>query len=127
VKVKKKQAHLGERIKRLRAFKGLTQQDLAAAIGKTRSLVSYLERTGNINPYTLQEIANALQVNTDQLENLATTDRVLAVADTVLEEPKTVYTPTTEKLLQQLQEEIIFLKDTVNHQWQLLHELAKSK
>ena len=40
----------------------MSQEDLAKAIGKTRSLISHLETSGNINKYTLQEIATALKI-----------------------------------------------------------------
>lgn len=111
---------MGQKIKRLRAYRGLTQEDLAKSLGKTRSLVSFFERTGNINKYTLQEISQLLNTTPEELEN-----------DTIHVSPAA---PTThsfagpqEKLISQLQEEISFLKETINHQWQLLKELSKSK
>jgi transcriptional regulator with XRE-family HTH domain len=73
--VKNKNNHLGQKIKRLRAFKGMTQEDLAAALGKTRSLVSYFERTGNINSYTLQEITLILGSNPEEIELLEISKR----------------------------------------------------
>jgi transcriptional regulator with XRE-family HTH domain len=118
--VKKSKEHLGQKIKRLRAYRGLTQEDLAKSLGKTRSLVSFFERTGNINKYTLQEISQLLNTTPEELEN-----------DTIHVSPAT---PTThsfggpqEKLISQLQEEISFLKETINHQWQLLKDLSKGK
>ena len=123
--MKKSKFHIGEKIKRLRAFKGLTQEDLANSIGKTRSLISFLERTGNINKYTLKEIAAALGLNIDELENL---------------NPENIQTTSSEKgfventndnayqkLVEQLQTEIIFLKQTINQQWSLFDKLSKRK
>ena len=118
--MKKSKEHLGQKIKRLRAYRGLTQEDLARSLGKTRSLVSFFERTGNINKYTLQEISTLLNTTPEELEN-----------NTIhISEPDHIgykYISTDEKMIGQLQQEIVFLKETINHQWQMLKELSKSK
>lgn len=118
--MKQQKVHLGQKIKRLRAYRGLTQEELAKQLGKTRSLVSFFERTGNINKYTLQEISSLLNTTPEELEN-----------DAPLAEEPTIsgyhYVTQDEKIIEQLQKEIIFLKETINHQWQLLKELSKSK
>lgn len=111
---------MGQKIKRLRAYRGLTQEDLARSLGKTRSLVSFFERTGNVNKYTLQEISQLLNTTPEELEN--DTIHVTPAAPTTH-----IFAGPQEKLISQLQEEISFLKETVNHQWQLLKELSKSK
>lgn len=118
--MKKSKEHLGQKIKRLRAYRGLTQEELARSLGKTRSLVSFFERTGNINKYTLQEISQLLNTTPEELEN--DTIHVTPAAPTTH-----IFAGPQEKLISQLQEEISFLKETVNHQWQLLKELSKSK
>ena len=110
--------HIGQKIKRLRSFRGMTQEELAVALGKTRSLVSFLERTGNVNKYTLQEIANILNITIEDLES-GLTD--------VKEQENKGYPKAENPLIEQLQKEIEFLKETISHQWQLLHELSKSK
>jgi transcriptional regulator with XRE-family HTH domain len=116
--VKKQKEHLGEKIKRLRAFRGMTQEELAEALGKTRSLVSFLERTGKVNKYTLQEIAGILKTTPDDLE----------AGITLEEDSQPGYSNTNdEQLIEQLRQEISFLKETINNQWQLLKELSKSK
>lgn len=118
--MKKSKEHLGQKIKRLRAYRGMTQEDLARSLGKTRSLVSFFERTGNINKYTLQEISQLLNTTPEELENETIHVSPAAPTTQSLAGPQ-------EKLISQLQEEISFLKETVNHQWQLLKELSKSK
>jgi len=45
--------HLGKKIKLARVSKSLTQQELADLIHKTRPLISHIEQTGKVNPYTL--------------------------------------------------------------------------
>ena len=118
--MKKPKEHLGQKIKRLRAYRGLTQEDLARSLGKTRSLVSFFERTGNINKYTLQEISNLLNTTPEELEN----DHI-QISPTEQQGHKV--TGPEEKLISQLQQEIVFLKETIHQQWQLLKELSKSK
>ncbi len=111
---------MGQKIKRLRAYRGLTQEDLARSLGKTRSLVSFFERTGNINKYTLQEISQLLNTTPEELEN-----DTIHISPAV--SPTHSFGGPQEKLITQLQEEISFLKETINHQWQLLRDLSKSK
>jgi transcriptional regulator with XRE-family HTH domain len=118
--VKKPKEHLGQKIKRLRAYRGLTQEDLAKSLGKTRSLVSFFERTGNINKYTLQEISNLLNTTPEELEN----DHIQI---SPAEPQGHKATGPEEKLISQLQQEIVFLKETIHQQWLLLKELSKSK
>ena len=67
---KNEKEHLGNKIKRIRSFKGITQNQLSEMIGKTRSLVSFLERTGVVNKYTLQKIVHALNTTVEEIENL---------------------------------------------------------
>lgn len=117
--MKAKKEHLGQKIKRLRAFRGLTQEDLADALGKTRSLISFFERTGNVNKYTLQEICSILKTTPEELEGNSQVDDGKSPA----------YGASTKnpELLEQLKEENMFLKETINNQWQLLKELSKGK
>jgi len=122
--VKNKNNHLGQKIKRLRAFKGMTQEELANALGKTRSLVSYFERTGNINSYTLQEITIILGANPEEI-NLD--DDSIPNEDPVSQANGNGHPGVAQKLIDQQHAEILFLKETINFQWQLLNELSKSK
>lgn len=117
--MKPKKTHLGLKIKRLRAFRGMTQEDLAHALGKTRSLISFLERTGNVNKYTLQEICSILKTTPEELE-----------AESGLDGGKSPSYDSPSKnpeLLEQLKEENKFLKETISNQWQLLKDLSKNK
>lgn len=117
--MKPKKEHLGQKIKRLRAFRGMTQEDLAHAIGKTRSLVSFFERTGNINQYSLLEICSVLKTTPDELDGSMHVDEGKS--------PSYTTAVKNPELLEQLKEENKFLKETINNQWQLLRELSKSK
>lgn len=122
--MKNKNNHLGQKIKRLRAFKGMTQEDLAAALGKTRSLVSYFERTGNINNYTLQEITLILGSNPEEIELTENGENHNGHHD---HNHNGSNNGVLQKLLDQQQAEILFLKETIHYQRQLLNELSKGK
>ena len=54
--------NIGKKIKVLRAEKGVSQQQLADLINKTRALISHIEVTSKVNFYTLNEIAKVLEV-----------------------------------------------------------------
>ncbi|NDC77161.1 MAG: helix-turn-helix domain-containing protein [Chitinophagia bacterium] len=110
--------HIGLRIKRMRAFRGMTQDSLARALGKSRSLVSFLERTGSVNPYTLHEICSILRTSPEELE---------PGVGTLQEEPPPDYRllAAKDELIEQLREENRFLRETIHQQWNLFRTLEK--
>ena len=109
-------------------MKGMTQQELAEKIGKTRSLVSHFETSGIINKYTLQEIADALQIKIEKLQGGSSEHYQAPEDDETITEKEFQYklTPALQQLIDKYKEEVSFLKDTINNQWKLLHELSKS-
>lgn len=111
--------HLGKRLKKIRAFNGMTQEELAKAINKTRSMVSHIERTGEANYYTLKEIAKVLNMSVEQLTDTDQPEHL------VFEPSSTNSLSAQEELVSQLKQEIVFLKDTIQNQWKLLFELSK--
>ncbi|MFN8239078.1 MAG: helix-turn-helix transcriptional regulator [Chitinophagales bacterium] len=118
---KSKAEHLGNKIKKIRAFNGMTQEELASAINKTRSMVSHIERTGEVNYHTLKEISKVLQLPLDQLQDMHSRELV-----SLNESPiETTAYASQQELIHQLKEEISFLKGTIQNQWKLLFELAK--
>jgi transcriptional regulator with XRE-family HTH domain len=120
--VKKKKIHLGEKIKRIRSFKGFTQHDLAKGIGKTRTLISYFERTGNINKYTLAEIADFLHLSIDDIENLHENSYLMNN-----ESGSNENITWLRNLVEEQKEEIYFLKKTIAQQMDLLQKLSGKK
>jgi len=54
--------HIGLQIKLARIAKGLTQQELAERIFKTRPLVSHIEQKGEVNEKTLADIKKVLDM-----------------------------------------------------------------
>lgn len=102
----------------------MKQDDLAKKIGKTRSMVSYFERTGIINKYTLLEIAEALSIDVEILENGELNNLDNLIEDTKAEISKK---DKCKETIEKQKAEIVFLKETISHQWKLLQELAKKK
>jgi len=62
---------LGLQIKLGRVKKKLTQQDLAELIGKTRPLVSNIEKTGKVSIYTLKSICEVLDLDFEEMSDLS--------------------------------------------------------
>ena len=118
-KMKFKKEHLGEKLKKIRVLHGMSQEDLAKAIGKTRSLISHLETSGNINKYTLQEIAAALEIDTATIENF-NYENANVVRDI---DPTREY---NKDEIQKLKEEITDLKATIKEQWKVIQNLTKT-
>ena len=58
---------IGEKIKKLRKSKNMTQRQLAEKMHITQSAISQFERSKTLNASTLIKIASALNVNRDEL------------------------------------------------------------
>ena len=123
--VKNPKNHIGQKIKRVRSYRGIRQEDLAKSIGKTRSLISYIERTGIINKETLKEITLVLQTNPEEFE--LTESDVITSLDEIKDSSIKAKEHAYENLINQLQTDINFLKDIIKHQWELLKENEKNK
>jgi transcriptional regulator with XRE-family HTH domain len=60
--------HIGKKIKVVRVKMGMTQEDLAEKIGKTRPLISQIENTGKVKNNTLREICKVLDIDLNDPE-----------------------------------------------------------
>lgn len=60
--------HNGKKIKLLRTYNNLTQEDLGKKINRTRGLISNIERTGKINHYTLIDILKVFEISEQEFE-----------------------------------------------------------
>ena len=121
--VQKKKEHIGVRIKKIKSYKGLKQEDLAKSIGKTRSLISHFERTGLINKYTLIDIAKALEIDVAILDS-----DLEFLKEDIKEKPEILSRKIIlEEVIEQQKLEIKFLKDTINQQWLVINKLVKNK
>lgn len=104
--------HLGTKIKIARITKGLTQEDLAEKINKTRPLVSHIEQTGKANVYTLKKICSVLGLDVDDIQN-------------EIKDPSVNYTSSSKSEIKRLKEEIALLKDLANTQKEVIAELKE--
>jgi transcriptional regulator with XRE-family HTH domain len=89
--------HLGTRIKIARISKGLTQEQLAEKINKTRPLISGIEQKGVANYHTLKKICDVLGVDMDYLNN-------------VVEDQEMIGSTKKTEYIKQLEKEIYHLK-----------------
>lgn len=63
-----KTEHLGLYIKRLRKEAELSQDELARKIGKSKSLIAFIEQSGQVRDKTLRELSEALKVPFEMLK-----------------------------------------------------------
>lgn len=64
-----KPKHIGRNISRIRELRGMKQEALAQAIGTNQQAISGIEQSENIDPVKLKEIAKALGVTVEAIEN----------------------------------------------------------
>ena len=112
----------GKKIKMLRALKGLTQDELAAKINKTRALVSHIEQTGKVNHHTLVAILKVLGINPDEFEKFDTKES--------LKPYKNAENNTADVLKEKIehyQKEIQSLKEVIKAQKKTISVLESKK
>src|SRR6186713_1485882 len=68
--------HIGLKIKMVRISKGISQQELADMINRTRPLVSHIEQTGKVNDRTFDLICKSLKISERELEGFVNEPRV---------------------------------------------------
>ena len=107
---------IGKKIKVLRAKKGVSQQELADAINKTRALVSHIEVTSKVNYYTLREISEALEVTVDYFTDDVTIN--------VINESKTSYSTLADRI-SKLERENDLLSEIVANQKEIILQLKE--
>ena len=66
-----KPKHIGRNISRMRELRGMKQEALAQAIGTNQQAISGIESSENIDPAKLKEIAKALGVTVEAIENFS--------------------------------------------------------
>lgn len=107
--------NIGTKIKVLRAKKGLNQQQLADLINKTRTLISHIEVTSKVNFYTLNEIADALDVPVTYF----TEDNH---SDTMVEEAVEKYSTLADEV-KKLEREVELLNEIIANQKEIIEQL----
>lgn len=66
-----KPKHIGRNISRMRELRGMKQEALAQAIGTNQQAISGIESSETIDPAKLIEIAKALGVTVEAIENFS--------------------------------------------------------
>ncbi|RKR08775.1 DNA-binding XRE family transcriptional regulator [Flavobacterium sp. 90] len=66
-----KPKHIGRNISRIRELRGMKQEALAQAIGSNQQAISGIEGSEEVDPKKLVEIAKALGVTVEALENFS--------------------------------------------------------
>jgi transcriptional regulator with XRE-family HTH domain len=66
---KKKPLHIGQKIERIRLFRGIKQEYLAKKLGISQQQVSKIEKQETIEDDMLKQIADALGVTTEVIQN----------------------------------------------------------
>lgn len=122
--------HIGLKIKMIRLSKGLKQIDLADKINKTRALVSHIEQTGQVNYYTLETIAKALEIDATVLNSEIVSDSgYMYYQKENSDSTIPTYHEEEEKDLsiKKLEEEVNFLKQLVKSQLEIIKDLSKKE
>jgi len=109
--------NIGQKIKVLRAERGISQQKLADLINKTRTLVSHIEVTSKVNFYTLTEIANVLGVSVSHF-----TDE--SVYENIAKEGKEEYSNLSDKI-KKLERENELLNEIIQNQKEIITQLKE--
>lgn len=109
--------NIGQKIKVLRAERGISQQKLADLINKTRTLVSHVEVTSKVNFYTLTEIANVLGVSVSHF-----TDE--SVYENIAKENKEEYSSLSDKI-KKLERENELLNEIIQNQKEIITQLKE--
>ncbi len=109
---------IGKKIKILRAERGLSQQQLADLINKTRTLISHIEVTSKVNFYTLNEIADALDVPVSHFTEKDNNNKTA--------EARENYNNLSEKI-EKLEHEIELLNEIIANQKEIIKQLKDKK
>ena len=90
-------------------------------------MISFLERTGNINKYTLQEVANALDVPVSIFESEDMLSHLQKNSHVAEDIAKRYSKDTEDDIILMLHDEIQYLRSTIAKQWDLIFELSKNR
>lgn len=110
----------GERIRKRREELGISQSELARLLGKTRSLVSFAEKTGKVNDLTYYDALRILEL-TPETED----EQFLVKRFQHFDEPIAGYS-TVNKELEFLRRENETLRELVNLQKSVIEMLRKA-
>jgi transcriptional regulator with XRE-family HTH domain len=118
--------HLGEKIKKVRQLRSLTQESLGRKINLTRSAISFIEQNGKVNHQTLLNILKALSISEEDLVNFDHKAVLLREPVSTNNNYKTENESLKSKV-ESLTKEINTLKALVKSQQKLIGVLERKK
>lgn len=104
----------------------MTQQDLADKVNKTRALISYIEKKGKVNQYTLTEILDALGISQHEFDEFDISDKVIHATPSKKHAVSEEIALLKEKV-QIYQKENKILKDLAETQKKVIASLSASR
>ena len=115
---------LGKKIRVARVIAGLTQEELARKVHKTRPLISLIERDGKGNPDTINKILEVLNINTypDKIN-----DFPLYYTQHNLNNGLSTSEEVSPPIYEHLRREIDFLRHLVLKQQQIIQSLSQDE
>lgn len=112
----------GKKIKIIRALKGLSQDDLAAKINKTRGLISYIEQTNKVSSHTFSLILKVFDMSAEEFERFDAKDTLRAY-----KHPEKDEVNILKERLEHYQKENRALKEVIQSQKKLISVLEKKR
>ena len=118
--------HLGEKIKKVRQLRSLTQETLGRKINLTRSAISFIEQNGKVNHQTLLNILKALNISEEDLINFD--HRAILLRETLTNSDKyKTENDTLKAKIESLTKEINTMRVLIKSQMKLIAILEKQK
>lgn len=116
--------YTGEKIKLLRQLNGMNQEQLSERIGKTRALISHIEKTGKAHHETLLTIIKCFDITEEEFKKFEGTDIKIGNSKNNLNLKAEI--KEHEELVDRLKKENKILIDLVSSQKDMI-ELLKEK
>jgi len=119
--------HLGEKIRLLRLMSNLSQEELGSKIGRTKALISRLEKTGKGSYYTIEAIAKAFHMTVEQIIAFESKPQKLQKEYEMLSSTYEANVKELEKEVDRLNSENQLLRQTLEAHQSLIKELKTKK
>ena len=115
--------HTGKKIKLLRNLKGISQEQLAEKIGRTRALVSHIEQTGKANYDTLLLILNYFNLTKQEFDDFEQSQfKINKIKEYKLTEQSIIQ---LQEKLENYQKENEILKELIESQKEMIGMLKR--
>jgi len=116
--------HIGEKVKLLRQINGMNQEMLSEKIGKTRALISHIEKTGKVNHETFLSIIDCFNISEQDFKNFEGNDIKIGISKDKKQHEAII--SELREVLARVKKENEMLKDIVASQKEII-SLLKEK